>query len=155
MRVNFDTQNYDKTANFKALKRVEGLKELEQLFDIEGFDAGRDIIRSLKYNDEFRKLCSKYDVRVNLKYMQPKSTEFRTDLSMEIFAAHLRKDRTLLDLFKKKYMPVASHLCFGIENFIEELSYRMIICYIMPKDGLKFDIDDFMKKHDRGANKPR
>lgn len=134
MQVNLNTQNFNNSTNFKALKVTKNDRAIAKLYGTEGLEAKECIIDVLNDFKVFRHFCKKYDVYVDIK---PTASESKISilpfkkLSVDIYAKKINKG--LCGVFKKENKTlIASYSSAGDEknfyqlakNIIQELRYR-------------------------------
>ena len=136
MQVNINTQNYNNTTNFKALKAIRGLDALKSKLGRNGVEIGDNLIKNLTKNNAFNKLCSKYDVYVNIR---------DSGLSLDIFAQEIRNG--LFGFLKKKNkMLVCKTSVAGFKESKYKLTDYIANHYVKNNGGLESDINEFFKK---------
>ena len=136
MQVNLNTQNYNNSTNFKALKSVRGLDALESKLGRKGAEIGNTLMKNLTKNNAFNELCSKYDVYVNVR---------DNGLSLDIFAQDIRKG--LFGFLKKKNrMLVCKTSVAGFKENKFKLTDYIANHYVKNNGGLESDINEFFKK---------
>ena len=152
MRVNFDTQNFSNSANFKALKHVEGDKILQSLMGEEGPVLVDYMVQKMKAKSAFKELCEKCDVFVNIApSYRPLDTGILLEkaLTLDIFARKIR-EKSFWNIFKKQEPAerVTGILASGIEARTWDLADYIVNKFINRDcgKGLTVDINEFLKK---------
>ena len=153
MKVDFNT-NYNNNINFSALKNVAGRDRLVEFAGKAGDAACDLIVNNLKANESFDRLCQKFDVNIAITpfiKQKPNSILLEKFLALEVFASKLeRKDffGKLFGLLKKKQpeIPVAKYVASGTEAKTYNLADYITNNFINKKDGIEFEIEEFLSK---------
>ena len=112
MKVNFNPNYSNKSVNFGALKSISGREKLTEFAGKSGDAACNMIIRGMKENAAFDKLCQKFDVNVAITPLLrqlPNSTLLEKSLNLEVCAKKLRKNNffgKLVEIFRKNPKPM-------------------------------------------------
>ena len=143
MQVSLNTQKFDNTPNFTALKKVEGERILYSLIGDEGSAIVKNLTANLKANESFQTLCDKYDVFVKVQphILGTNGIFLDKGLSLKIFAKKLG----VSGLFAKKEK-VTGYMAAGVEARTWDLAAHISETFIKPKDGMDADIIKFLQK---------
>ena len=155
MNLDFNPNYSNNSVNFGALKSISGRERLAEFAGKSGEAACDLIITSMKNNASFDRLCQKFDVNVAitpLLQQLPNSKQLEKSLNIEVYANKLRKNNLfvkLLGIFKRnsKQMPVTQYTAAaGTEVKSYKLAENITENFIKPKEGLEFEVDEFLNK---------
>ena len=160
MKVNFNPNYSNKSVNFGALKSISGREKLTEFAGKSGDAACNMIIRGMKENAAFDKLCQKFDVNVAITPLLrqlPNSTLLEKSLNLEVCAKKLRKNNffgKLVEIFRKnpKPMTVAKYTAAaGTETKTYKLAENITENFIKQKTGLESEVESFINKIANGS----